>query len=114
MFSYIFEMAVDEDGSKYFFNETTGEATWDRPMSPDLHQSSTFQSPVLPDSSTEPSDTNAALVSGSTLPSVASAPRVTPKRQVSVDENMLQSQLPGLSLTDEELHALVSFFWVSI
>lgn len=33
--------------------------------------------------------------------------RATPKRQSSVDENMLQSQLLGLSLTEEELNALV-------
>ncbi|GJJ73068.1 hypothetical protein EMPS_05426 [Entomortierella parvispora] len=98
--------AQDEDGSKYFFNETTGEATWDRPMSPDLHQNSVFQSAVLPESSTGQMDGSTAPTSGNTQSSAASAPRVTPKRQVSVDENMLQSQLLGLSLTDEELHAL--------
>jgi len=75
-------------------------------MSPDLHQNSRFQSPVL--SSKERLDSNTALNSGTIQSSVASAPRATPKRQMSVDENMLQSQLLGLSLTDEELHALVS------
>lgn len=33
--------------------------------------------------------------------------RATPKRQSSVDESMLQSQLLGLSLSEEELNALV-------
>ncbi|KAG0050826.1 hypothetical protein BGZ83_004411 [Gryganskiella cystojenkinii] len=97
--------AQDEDGSQYFFNETTGEATWDRPMSPEFSRGG-LQSPGISESSSGLLDSSSPLTTAASQPGISNIPRSAPKRQSSIDENMLQSQLLGLSLTDEELHAL--------
>ncbi|KAI8350553.1 hypothetical protein B0O80DRAFT_458071 [Mortierella sp. GBAus27b] len=78
--------AQDKNGSRYFFNESTGETTWDRPTSPGALRD-IVQSPIL---------------SGS----LSDIPPRLPKRQPSVEDNMLQGQLLGMSLSEEELRAL--------
>ncbi|KAF9354553.1 Rho GTPase-activating protein 21 [Mortierella sp. AD094] len=89
--------AQDEDGSLYFFNSSTGETTWDRP---------TYTEPqgnyVQPTTRSGPS----VEFDGAHGPMSPSTPRAAPKRQSSVDESMLQSQLLSLSLSEEELRAL--------
>ncbi|KAF9336476.1 Rho GTPase-activating protein 21, partial [Podila minutissima] len=104
--------AHDEDGSMYFFNSSTGETTWDKPTSPGSPDTddSRFQSPDPSEPQGAPFDGMTPLVETSTPKSAATSPttvsRATPKRQSSVDENMLQSQLLSLSLSEEELNAL--------
>ncbi|KAG0343099.1 Rho GTPase-activating protein 21 [Podila horticola] len=104
--------AHDEDGSMYFFNSSTGETTWDKPTSPGSPDTdhSRFQSPDPSEPRGGPFDMITPLVEPASPKSGVRSPtmdsRATPKRQSSVDENMLQSQLLGLSLTEEELNAL--------
>ncbi|KAF9113006.1 hypothetical protein BGX27_002402, partial [Mortierella sp. AM989] len=85
--------AQDEVGSRYFFNSSTRETTWDRPMSSELQESNV--------QTTSPSRPSVEFA-----PMSPSAPKTTPKRQSSVDESMLQSQLLSLSLSEEELRVL--------
>ncbi|KAG0093592.1 Rho GTPase-activating protein 21 [Podila epicladia] len=104
--------AHDENGSMYFFNSSTGETTWDKPTSPGSTDTdhSRFQSPDPSEPRSGPFDGMTPLVESaspkSAVTSPTMVPRATPKRQSSVDENMLQSQLLSLSLSEEELHAL--------
>ncbi|KAF9433946.1 Rho GTPase-activating protein 21 [Entomortierella beljakovae] len=79
--------AQDEDGSQYFFNSSTGQTTWDRPVS--------YQQTV----SDQSSDKTFA-------PMYPPTHGTAPKRQSSMDDNMLQSQLLSLSLSEEEIRAL--------
>ncbi|KAF9140514.1 hypothetical protein BGX30_006403 [Mortierella sp. GBA39] len=99
--------AQDDDGSQYFFNASTGETTWNRPPSPEVLRNQ-LQSPRPSESSDGPFDSSPALSTSGKAQGVMSPtiPRATPKRQSSADDNMLQSQLLGLSLSEEELHAL--------
>ncbi|KAG0036060.1 Rho GTPase-activating protein 21 [Podila clonocystis] len=106
------DSAHDEEGSMYFFNSSTGETTWDKPTSPESPDTdhSRFQSPDPSEPQSGLFDVITPLVepislkSGVILPTMVS--RATPKRQSSADENMLQSQLLSLSLSEEELNAL--------
>lgn len=108
LFFFLHFGGIDDDGSQYFFNSSTGETTWDRPTSPEAIRSQ-FQSLHPSESSEGPFDVSPVLSMAGKAQGVMSPtiPRATPKRQSSVDDNMLQSQLLGLSLSEEELHALV-------
>ncbi|KAF9574445.1 hypothetical protein EC968_006429 [Mortierella alpina] len=99
--------AQDEDGSFYFFNESTGETTWDRPTSPEIQraplQYSISPQSTLNDLGSSPSSSTSNRDKSLSSPSATMA---APQRQLSADETMLQSQMLGLGLSDEELHAL--------
>ncbi|KAF8985957.1 hypothetical protein BGZ46_000043 [Entomortierella lignicola] len=84
--------AQDKEGSQYFFNSSTGETTWNRPTQLDTGN---YVKTAASESSVKANKVLSPPI-----------PRAAPKRQPSVDETILQSQLLSLSLSDEELRAL--------
>ncbi|KAG0224720.1 hypothetical protein BGW42_004939, partial [Actinomortierella wolfii] len=100
--------AQDEAGREYFFNEITGETTWDRP--PSTKQEDTSVAPwttsvPLHHHVNEPEDYSNDVFTDE-RESTASPAHNAPKRQASSDESMLQTQILNLSLSDSELFML--------
>ncbi|KAF9971833.1 hypothetical protein BGZ73_005126 [Actinomortierella ambigua] len=99
--------AQDEAGREYFFNEITGETTWDRPRS--AQQSAHPVNAVLPDhhSAGQEGSAHAGADNDKRISNTTSSASLNvPKRQTSSDEGMLQSQILHLSLTESEMQML--------